>query len=235
MIGQATTVLTRSLKDLWEELTPLSLANLVWFGAWALPLVLVLSAPPGVIAYTLVLAAVLLYGLTTAGLYHAANRVAHGRTGALADLFAGARTYWPQALLWLAGNAAVLILVAAGLFYVAARLPGGAAVLVQVVCLAALLFWAVMQLYFWPMLIQLEDPRVGMAWRYSAMLIAIDPALALWLVVLTLVALAIGVATGILLALVSGALIAVLANNTVLALLHRLGKIEDPRPPVPGV
>ena len=61
--------------------------------------------------------------------------------------------------------------------------------------LSAVVFWCAMQLYFWPLLVEQENPRMLLAWRNAAYLILANPFYAFFVASFTLVLLAISVAT----------------------------------------
>ncbi len=52
MIREALDVFWRSLKDVWEELIPLALVNLIWFVSWAGPFALIPSAKAPWLTYS---------------------------------------------------------------------------------------------------------------------------------------------------------------------------------------
>ncbi len=234
LISEAMTVFWQSLKDTWEELLPLSIVNLVWLFSWALPLAAIVSVSAPALIIALLLLGVLLFPVTTAGIYYVTNRVAHAKTFHFYDFVEGIKIYWWRAIVWLLVNVLVVFLVWTNLAFYPRAFEGGWVVFVQGLWLAVLAFWLVMQLYFWPMLIQLEEPRMLLAWRNSALLILVNPFYAFFVVSFTLVLTIISVVLSVVFMFAGMTIIALIGNNALLILLHRLGKIEDPRPKPPG-
>jgi hypothetical protein len=230
MIREAMQVFWRSLKDAWEELMPLALVNLVWFATWGAPFALIPSSPVPWLTYTLLALGLALGAVSTGGLYHVADRVAHGRAAHFEDWREGVRLHWRQALLWLLVNVAVVAAAVWNIAFYGETMQGNWVWLLQGVWLALALFWAMMQVYFWPMLLQLEEPRLYTAWRYSAMLIVANPFYAFFIGTSTLLVAMVSVATGVVLGLFGGTAMALLGSNAVLTLLFKLGEIEDSRP-----
>lgn len=233
LIREAMSVFWQSLRDTWEELLSLALVNLTWLASWVLPLYLFTVAPASPFSYVLLIPGAILASISAAGIYHVTRRVAHGKTFHYADFVEGMRLLWWRAVLWLLANVLVVWLVWVNLWFYSGRLEGVWALLVSGFWLAAVAFWLAMQLYFWPMLLQLDTPRMLLAWKNSALLIAINPFYAFFVVSFTLLVAAISVAVVFVLVVAGMAIIALLGHNAVLTLLTKLGKIEDPRPKLP--
>lgn len=232
MIHEAMQVFWRSLKDTWEEMFSLAIVNLVWFVSWAVPFALItVSAMPWLTVVLLALG-LALGAVSTSGMYYAVDRVAHGKTAHFDDWREGVGLHWKRALLWLVVNVAVAAAVVWNILFYGENFSGNWVVLMQGVWLALALFWLLMQIYFWPMLIQLEEPRLWTAWRYAAMLIIANPFYAFFVSTFTLLVLIISLLTGVVLAIAGGTVVSLLGSNGLLILLFKLGKIQDPRPPI---
>ena len=213
MIKEAVGVFWQSLKDVWEELLPLCLVNLVWLFA----------------SFTIVL-----FPVTVAGVYYVANRVARGKTFGTSHFIEGIKKYWWRSLLWFLANALVVFLVYTNLVFYPSQFEGLWVSLVGGFWLAVLVFWATLQMYFWPLLIEQEQPRILLAWRNSAYLVLINPFYAFFIASFHLLFLVVSVATTLPLVFVGMVLLALLGNNAVLTMLIKVGKIEDPRPKLTG-
>jgi hypothetical protein len=230
LIREAAGVFWLTLKDIWEELLPLAVVNLVWLLAWALPLSagsLLASVPA--LAVALIVIAVLTFAVATAGVYYVSYRVAHAKTFHFSDFLDGVKLYWWRAILWILGNALVTVLLAANvLFY--ARVQTNWSAIVAGLFVALFIVWAAVQLYFWPLMLSQEQPNLLMAWRNAFYLILANPFYAFFIGSFVILLLALSIGLTLPFVLMGMTLQALLGNNAVLTLLERLGKIESPRP-----
>ena len=230
LIKEAMSVFWQTLKDTWEELYSLALVNLVWLFSWSLPIGLgTVTKVPIVIALTALVSLGLL-PVTTVGVYYVANRVAHGKTFHFSDFVDGIKLYWWRAIIWLLANVAVIFLICLNLWFYPANFEGLWVILVGGLWLAVLFFWIVMQVYYWPLLIQQEEPKMLRAWRNSAYLMLANPFYAFFIICFTIVLLGLSVALTLPFVFVGMAIPAVLGSNAVLTLLAKFGVIEEPRP-----
>ena len=209
MIKEAMSVFWQTLKDIWEELLPLCLVNLVWLFASL---------------------TVILFPVTLAGGYYVANRVARGKTFGTRHYVEGIKMYWWRSLLWFLANLVVVLLIYVNLMFYPSQFEGLWVSVVGGFWLAVLIFWLTLQMYFWPLLIEQEQPRMLLAWRNSAYLVLINPFYALFVASFHLLFLAVSVAITLPLVFVGMVGLALLGNNAVLTMLVSVGKIEDPRP-----
>ncbi|MFH1086424.1 MAG: hypothetical protein V1772_11775 [Chloroflexota bacterium] len=234
MIREAMSVFWQALKDTWEELYSLAIANLVWLFSWALPIGIgTATGVPIVIIITAVLSLVAL-PITTAGMYAVTNRVARGRTFHFADLIDAIKLYWWRSLLWMLANAVFVLLVYMNLWFYPTVFKGTWVVFIAGLWLAIGIFWLAMQMYFWPILIEQERPRLLLAWRNCAYLILANPFYAFFVASFSIVLLGISVGLTLPFIFVGMALMGLLANNAVLTLYVKFGIIEDPRPKPTG-
>ena len=230
LIREAMGVFWQTLKDTWEELYQLAMVNLVWLFSWSLPIGLgAATRLPIVIIPTAILSLGLL-PVTTVGVYYVANRVAHAKTFHFSDFVDGIKLYWWRALIWLLANVVIISLICLNLWFYPANFEGFWVIIVGGLWLAALFFWIVMQIYYWPLLIQQEEPKMLLTWRNSAYLMLANPFYAFFIICFSIVLLAISVALTLPFVFVGMAILAVLGSNAVLTLLAKFGVIEDPRP-----
>jgi hypothetical protein len=201
-------VFWQALKDTWEELFSLAIVNLVWLAS---------------------ILTVILIPVTTAGMYYVTNRVAHGKTFHFSDFIEGIKLFWWRSLLWFLANILIVFLVIMNLqFY--ASFQATWSVFVNGLWLAVLAFWLSMQLYFWPLLIEQEQPKMLLTWRNCAYLILANPFYGFFMVCFTIVLFAVSVALTLPLIFVGMALVGLLGNNAVLTLLVKFGIIKEARP-----
>ena len=232
LISEAMTVFWQTLRDTWEELYTLAIVNLVWLFSWSLPIGLAAATGIGPLFIVAALLSFVLFPVTTAGMYYVTNRVAHGKTFHFADFVDGVKLYWWRALLWFGGNAVIILLTIMNFqFYLNPEVKLGAwRVFVAGLWLAVLVFWMGMQMYFWPLVVAQEEPRLLRAWRNSAYLILANPFYAFFIGSFSLVLLVLSAALTLPFIFVGMAILGLLGNNAVLTLLFKFGVIEDPRP-----
>ena len=230
MIREAFHVLWQTLKGIWEELYSLAIVNLVWLLSWGLPLALIPSLNSVALAIPLTVLAALLFSVTTSGIYCVTSRVARGTTFHFSDFIDGIKLYWWRSLLWLVANAAVLFLIRTNLDFYPTILQGTWAIIIGGFWMAVLLFWIIMQFYFWPVLVQQEQPKMLLAWKNAAYLILASPFYAFLMVIFSFIFMALSIGLILPLIFVGMAIIALLGSTAALEILVKFKIIEDPRP-----
>jgi hypothetical protein len=227
---EAMGVFWQTLKDTWEELYSIGLVNLAWLFAWALPVGL--GAASGITAVVLgtALLSLLLFPIVTAGVYAVTNRVARAKTFHFSDFIDAIKKYWWRSLLWLLGNIVFLALVYVNLWFYMTTFEGLWVVAVSGLWLALGVFWIVMQMYYWPILIEMENPRLLLAWRNCAYLILANPFYAFFIFSFLVFLLGLSIALTLPFIFVGMGLVGLLGNNAVLTLYFKFGLIDDPRP-----
>jgi hypothetical protein len=230
MIREAMTVFWQTLKDTWEELYSLAIANLLWVAS-AIPVLLALSLlPQFIVVIPAALISIALFSVATAGVYYVTNIVAHAKTFHFSDFIYGIKLYWWRSLLWMLGNIVFLLLVYVNINFYTSQFQGLWVVLVAGFWFSVGIFWLVTQLYFWPMLLQQENPNILWAWRNAAFLILINPFFTFFIVSSALTLLILSAVLTLPFIFVGMVIQGLLANNAVLTLLVKVGKIPDPRP-----
>lgn len=185
-------------KDYYEEMFSLVGANLLWL-LLAVPVV---TLPPA-----------------TAGMFCLTNRIAHHRSVELRMFFAGMRKYFLKSWLLALLNVAVLgILYVNWRFYGQMLAPQWAAI-VQGLFLGLIVLWCLIQLYVYPMLLEQEEPRLLLALRNAAFMTLASPLTTLALGLLVALAAVASTLLALPLAVALIAVVALAANEAVLALL----------------
>ncbi len=229
-IREAMGVFWQTLKDTWEELFSLAIVNLVWLFSWALPIGLASASGIPAVFYPVVILGICIFAVTTAGIYYVTGRVAHGKTFHFYDFIDGCKIYWWRALLWLLINVAVIFMIIVNLRFYPSVFTGTWVVFISGLWLALLVFWLAMQVYYWPLIMQQEEPKLLRGFRNAAYLLLANPFYAFFVVSFSLVLLAISIGLTLPFVFVGMALQGLLGNNAVLTLLFSFGVIEDPRP-----
>ena len=231
MIKEAFGVIWQTLKGTWEELYSLIIVNIVWFFASIGIPVLLLSVETYYIYILGLVVFLICFPISVPGMYCVANRVARGKTFHFDDFIDGIKEHWWRALRWFLANILVALVIWADIQLYPAWLQGTWGIIAGGFFLAVFILWCAMQVYFWPMLIQQEEPKLFRAWRNSALLILANPVYALIVVVFSIILLGISIGLGLIpLVFVGLAIQAILGSNAVLTLLLKFGKIEEFRP-----
>jgi len=234
LIRQAMSAFWQTLKDIWEELFPFGMVNLVWLFAWLLPIGVGTSFGNIGFFIGLILAA-LIFPIPTVGVYYVANRVAHGKTFHFRDFLDGMRLYWWQSLVWMLVNILFLGLVALNFWFYPNNWEGNWTVIVSGFWLAVAAFWLMMQIYFWPLFLIQEEPKLLLSWKNAVFLILANPFYAFFIGTFSIFLFVLSAGLVLPLIFVGMGITALIATNGVLILLHHLNVIPDPRPPVPHV
>ena len=232
MIGDAFNVIWISLRDLWEELYYLLIANILWFFlGLGVPLLLleIEAAWANILMAALVLLAL---PVATAAIFHVTHKVAHASTFHISDFFEAYKLYWWRSWLWLLVNAVFAYIIYVDFQFYPVFIGNVVGIAVSMFFVFIYLFWLLAQIYFWPILIIQEKPNILQAWRNAAVLVLAKP---LYAILIGLVSVGLWYLSArayfIPAGLISMALQGILANNAVLTLLVKLDKIKPVRPP----
>jgi hypothetical protein len=194
-LSAALWVISRALRDVWDDLWTHLLVNLVWLAS----VFLVLPAPSATLA-----------------LFYFTNRRAHGESADLGDFFGAFRRYWKPAWRWGLINA-VLIAILAGDVLLTGRLgPTPTVQLVQGIYLALLGAWLLVQFYALPFLFEQQQPSVRQALRNGAVLLGRNLGFSLLLALLAVCVLFVGMLVFLLTLAGGGAFLAAAGNRAVI-------------------
>jgi uncharacterized membrane protein YesL len=160
----------KSVKDLFDELFALGLANILWLIINAPVFIVALVFASNLIALLLILLiGVVTIGPATAGLYTIAERVADGRTSSWRHFFQGMREYaklsWKVYGLWMFGLVLILFNL---LFY--NRTGNTIGSLISVLFIYAGLVWLGLLIYIGPLMLLQTDKRVRTIARNAALM-----------------------------------------------------------------
>jgi uncharacterized membrane protein YesL len=240
---QALRLCWSTLGDLYYELFPLALTNLLWFlcslpqlGLSAYAAGLVLRNPemlgafvplgPRAVSLWLVLAPGLFLTLlpaapATAGLHYVANRLVHGEPFGPRQFFPAFPRYFWSSLRLAASNLGILLLLLINIYFYTMVLGGGFVILAVLFGYLVVL-WLVMQPYLFPMLVETGAP-VRTILRNSALFSLDNVRLSIVLALYSLMVwgLSISPLALIFLPFVGQVLLALAGNKAVLQLLDK--------------
>ncbi len=206
----------KSARDIWDESVYLIIFNLFFF-LCTLPALLIFSLG---LAQNLVLFIVagfiLLFPLpfVTFGLFYSAYDVGESKVISLLTFFRNIRQTWRPAAIWGVINlVAVILLVGNIIFY--SRIQVDWANFARVAFVGLTIIWILLQLIILPLYPHLIEPGFRQAFRNAGAIFAYYPAPIIVLGLLTAAIIVITLRFQVLAVLFSFSLIAVLANNTV--------------------
>ncbi|MCL7454326.1 MAG: hypothetical protein M8467_14905 [Anaerolineae bacterium] len=222
-----------SLRDFWDEFVPLVMMNLVWSVTAALPFLVLLGLGglDPLLRLGLSLLLMLPAFVVTGGLCFAANQVARGKTTNLGMFGEGLRRYWAKSLVVGSINVVALFLLATNLQFYAFVLEGGWTNLALSLWLVAGIYWGLVQIFWFPMILELENEKVLLALRNAIVMVIISPGFSISLGLLLLVLTVLCVLLTVPAVLVMASLLLLVANH---ATRSRLA-LAQKRPYRPGL
>lgn len=196
-----------SLRDLYEELFTFAGLNLLW---WLCAVVIVLLPP------------------ATAGLMYIANELAHERRIEWSMFLTGARLYfWRSYQVTLVSIGVVILLLTNIWFYV--NVASGILQYLTILWIYLLIIWALAQLYVYPFLIQMEQPRLVLIYRNALLLTLSRPLFTIVLILLLGAATLLGGILAIILILAIPGLWAIAANRALISVLQEVREAQKTR------
>jgi hypothetical protein len=205
--------------------------NLAWL-ALTLPLVvvffLILRYLFDMQSYPWVLLAipVVLASPAIGGLFYATNQLAHGKSAGLEVFWGGVKTYlWPS-YRWGFLNLLAAFLLSVNIWFYG-NLSLDIAPYLRIAFIIFAVFWAVLQIYIFPFLIEQEKPHLKMAFRNSLIALARFPLQSFgMLILITLIVVVSTFVFQLFWIVISVSLIAYLSNRFTLSILQRLLALE---------
>ena len=177
----------------WRELIPLTLLNLLWLG---LQLLIITAAP------------------ATAALYVVAQSVLAGDSASWDEFWVSFRLHFWKATRW--GLLQVLIyFVGAFNFFYYAEAGGLMWGLFKIAWGGGLILWTILQLLYWPLLLEAEDQSIRNTLRNALVMLTLNPGSVLSLTLATFAVVVVSLFTTAPVGLLMMTLIALLGTATV--------------------
>jgi hypothetical protein len=204
-----------SLRDLWEELLLLVLLNIVWSLAALLPVIplLVLKAVNLILVVALCLLLFLPLPIVTGALAFVANQISRGKAVGWETFAAGLRRYWAKSLVVALINLVVFVLLLANVWFYGSVLQGIWTNVAVSVWLVVGLYWLLVQVFWFPMILELESEQVLVALRNALAMVVITPGFSLVLGVLIAALAVLCIALTLPVVLFMAALLLLVANH----------------------
>jgi hypothetical protein len=233
MMIDALSVARFSLKDFWEELMLLVLLNVVWSLAALLPIipVFVLKGVNPILVLALSLILFLPLPIVTGALAFVTNQISRGKAVGWETFAAGLRRYWAKSLVVALINLVVFVLLIANLRFYGTVLEGVWTSIAVSVWLVVGLYWLLVQVFWFPMILELESEQVFVALRNALAMVVITPGFSLTLGVIIVVLAVLCIALTIPVVLIMAALLLLVANH---ATRSRLAYAQK-KPYEPGI
>lgn len=198
------TAIRRSAGDIWDELLYLIAFNVIWLVGTLL---------------------IIPWPFVTFGLFFVAHDIGEGKGISFKKFFEYAHQMWKPAYIWGSINLGVLIVLWINLsFYGGIETQWAAAI--QIIMLSIGLIWLVLQLVVLPLYPRLEEPGFRLALRNAAIIIGRHPLAILALIILVALILVLSYLFLAVLFLATFAIIAVVSNRMVAAILGRIMQEE---------
>jgi len=160
------------LRNTYEELFTIAGVNLVWLGiGFIVPIVLAYFDLPliGLLALLITLPP------PTAGAHYYANRIAHDKSAKFADFWEGTKKYAVKSWIFAFFDVLALATFLTNIYFYGRAFEGRWVLWVQSLFFALILYWMAMQIYIWPMLLELKEEKLLLAVRNAAFLAVGNP------------------------------------------------------------
>ena len=167
----------QSLKDLWDEFVLLIILNVIWSLSVLLmiaPLLLWGGSNP---TPALALSFALFWPLPiiSGALCFVTNQIARGKAVGWGTFVTGLRCYWAKSLGVAVINLVVIALIASNIQFYGLILQGTWTNFAVSIWLVIGLYWLITQIYWFPMILELESEKVLEALRNALVLVIISP------------------------------------------------------------
>jgi len=231
-MGSALFVIGRSLRDTWEDFAFLAMLNLVWVLALLLPILplFFLRTSDAIWVFSLSLLLLAPLAVVTGGISFVANQITRGKAVGWGTFASGVRRYWAKSLVLALVNVVVLILIASNLRFYAVVLEGGWTNFALSAWLVVGVYWLLVQLFWFPMILEMESEKVFAALRFSLGLVIVTPGFTLVLALCLLLLSALCIVLTVPAVLFLAVLLSLIANH---ATRSRLAAVRK-KPYTPG-
>jgi hypothetical protein len=204
-----------SLKDFWDDFVLLVVLSVLWSLTLALPIVplFALSSVDFLWALALSLSLCAPLAIVSGALCFLTNQVARGKSVSWGTFGDGLRRYWAKSLVVALINLIVLILFAVNLRFYGIVLEGALTTIALIVTLVIGVYWLLVQVFWFPMILELESERVIEALRNAVMMVLMTPLFSLTLAVVLVLLIAVCVVLWVPAVLIMAALLLSIANH----------------------
>ena len=205
----------QSLKDLWEDFVLLIMMNILWSLAALLaiaPLLLLGGSEP-ILGLALSFVLFWLLPIATGALCFAANQVVRGNAVGWGTFATGLRRYWLKSMIVAAISLVVLALIAVNIQFYAVVLQGTWTLFAVSIWFVLGIYWLIVQVYWFPMLLELENEKVLLALRNALALPLVTPGFSLTIFAILVLLAVLSIVLTVPLPLFMAALLLLIANR----------------------
>jgi hypothetical protein len=168
----------QSLKDLWDEFVLLIMLNVVWSLSILLMIAPLLLWGGSNLILALALSFLLFWPLPiiSGALCFVTNQIAHDRAVGWGTFATGLRRYWAKSLVVAVTNLVVIALIFSNIQFYGLILQGMWTNFALSIWVLIGLYWLITQIYWFPMILELESEKVLEALRNALALVIVSPA-----------------------------------------------------------
>jgi hypothetical protein len=192
MMSDALQIFKFSLKDFWEEFVLLVILNLVWSLAVIIPVAPLFALREVDVLWALGLSLLLLLPLpiVSGGLCFVTNQISRGKAIGWRAFLVGIRCYWSKSLIVALINLVVAILILTNIQFYGVALEGTWTTFAVGLWLIIGAYWLLVQVFWFPMILELESEKILLALRNALAMAVISPGFSLTLAVLLVLVIA---------------------------------------------
>lgn len=218
---EALHVIKFSLKDIWEDFALLIVLNMVWSLASLLPIApwLVLSNLDLIWVLALSFLLSLPLPIVSGALCFVTNQIARRKAADWRDFVIGLRRYWAKSLAVALVNLIALVLIVVNIQFYSVVLQGAWTDLAVLAWSVVGLYWLLVQVFWFPMVLELKSERLLVALRNALGMVIITPGFSLTLAIALVVLGAVCIFLTVPAVLVMSSLFLLIANHATLSRL----------------
>jgi hypothetical protein len=221
----------QSLKDLWEEFILLILMNIVWslVALLALAPLLLLGGTDFALGLALSFALFWLLPIVTGAICFVTNQVVHGNAIGWGTFAKGLRRYWLKSLIVTLIGLVVLILIAINVQFYAVTLQGAWTNFAVSIWAITGIYWLLVQIYWFPMLLELENEKVLVSLRNALALPFVSPGFSLTILLVLIILAILCIVLTVPLVLFMAALLLLIANRATRSRIEMIQRKREGR------
>jgi hypothetical protein len=211
----ALSITWRSLREVWDDFLLLVALNVVWALAFALPFVplFVLTNVDLLVVFALGLLLALPLPIVSGALCFVTNQISRGKVVGWRTFATGLQRYWLKSLLVALINFVVAILILANIWFYGVFLEGNWTNFALSAWLVVTAYWLLVQVFWFPMILELESEKVLLSLRNALGMVIITPVFSLTLAAILVVIIVLSIVLTVPALLILASLFLLIANH----------------------